>query len=369
MAATLIGLSGIAARAQTDKEVSDLIADAMLLPQWHTVVTTTTGPGYKDNVFVAHANPQALPFLFLGGELLSFRAAPTGPRLSFFSNAEARHYFGSGVSHQEYTAFNQALLEHDFNSALTGTFLAQYYYLDQVLDISVTETNREAVPVRGHTFSVRPGGRLNLGGGFSIEVAAPLTRQFFDEPLDDYYEAGFKVAPAYNYPRGQVSLSYEPAWRPYDTDPARTASGAAITNSHRFWFQQNARLTWRHFFDAEKHWRMTTSLGGRINNENGAGYSDYMKWFVSERFEYRAHGWEISAEGRFSGYYYQTQTVSASNPARRDRSEWAALLGIERLLSEKVAVVGNFEHETTDSNDPLETYSVNTLSIALRWEF
>ncbi len=370
MAATLVGLSGIAARAQTDEEVSALIAEALLLPEWHNVFTTTLGGGYKDNVFLAHADPQGLPFVTFGGELLSFRTAPTGPRVSVFANAEGRHFFGDGVSHQEYTAFTQGLVEHAFNETLTATLLGQYYFQDQVLDISVSETNRQPVAVRGHTFGLRTGARVNFPGRWWIELEAPLTRQFFDEPLDDYYEAGFKLSLSYKY-RGdsQVSLSYEPVWRPYDNDPARTAAGAAITNSHRFSFQQNTRLRWRHDWDDEKHWRTVGTLGGRLNDENGGGFSDYTKWFVSGKVEYRARGWDISAEGRFSTYYYQTQTVSATNPALRERSEWTAAFEIERELSEKVVLVGSFEHDTTDSNDPLETYSVNTVSVGLRWEF
>jgi hypothetical protein len=369
MAATLIGLSGIAARAQTDDEVSALIAEALLLSEWHTSFNTTFGLGYKDNVFLSHADPEGLPFFAVTGEFLRFRTAPVGLRASFFSNGEVRNFFGNGISHQEYTAFNQALLEYDFNPRLTGTLLGQYYYQNQILDISVTETNREPVPVRGHTFNVRPGARLNLPARLWLEVGAPLTRQFFDEPLDDYYESGCRVSVGATFPRAQITLSYEPLWRWYDTDPARTATGDAITNSHRFWFQQNVRLIWRHYWDEGRHWRTAATLGGRINSENGEGYSDYTKWFLAGRVEYRAHGWGITAEGRFGHYNYQTQTVSASNAAHRERFEWGAALTIERQLAEKLTALAGFEHETTDSNDPLETYSVNTVSVAVRWEF
>jgi hypothetical protein len=370
MAATLVALSGIAARAQTDAEVSALIAEALLLPDWFNVFTVTTGAGYKDNIFLAHDDPQARPFVSFVGEFLSFRPAPVGPRMSFFSHAEAHHFFGGGLSHQEYTAFSQGQVEHAFTDTLTVSVLGQYYYQDQVLDVSVSETNRVPSPVRGHTLGLRPAARLDLPRRLWLELEAPLARQFFEEPLDDYYEAGFKLTLGWKYYHdSQLSLACEPLWRPYDTDPARTATGAAITNSHRFSFQQNARLKWAHNWDEEKHWRTVAILGGRMNNENGEGFSDYTRWLVSGRLEYRAHGWDIFAEGRFSSYHYQVQSVSPTNPAHRERSEWAATLQIERQLSDKIALVGTFDHETTDSNDPLETYSVNTVSLALRWEF
>jgi hypothetical protein len=262
------------------------------------------------------------------------------------------------------------MVEQDFNDTLTGSLLGQYYFQDQVLDVSVSETNREAVTVLGHTLSARPTLRVNLPRRLWLELESPVTRQYFDEPLDDYWEAGLKFTFGYKYRRdSQVALVYEPFWRPYDTDPARTATGTAIPNSHRFSFQQNARVVWRHHWDEEKHWRTVMTLGGRINEENGGDYYDYSKWFAAGRIEYHVHGWEISGEARYAGYHYPIQTVSATNPAHRERTEWTASVQIERQLDEKVSVVGSYDYETTGSNDPLETYHVNTVSLSLRWEF
>src|SRR4029450_2143641 len=131
MAATLVGLSGVAAQAQTGEEVAALIAEAVHLPDWHNSLTAATGAGYKDNVFLSSTDPQALPFVSFSGELLSLRMAPTGPRVSFLANAEAHQYFGRGTSHQEYTAFAQGLVEQAVNDTLTASFLGQYYYQNQ----------------------------------------------------------------------------------------------------------------------------------------------------------------------------------------------------------------------------------------------
>src|SRR5262245_22462803 len=113
MAATLLGLSGMDAQAVTDEEVSALVAEALLLPEWDTVFTATTAAGYKDNIFLAHNNPQGAAFVSGAAELMVLRFEPFGPRFNFFANADAHHYFGNDVSHQEYTAFTQGLYETD----------------------------------------------------------------------------------------------------------------------------------------------------------------------------------------------------------------------------------------------------------------
>jgi len=370
MAATLLGLSGIAARAVTDDDVSALLAESLLSPEWETIFTGEIGNGYKDNVFLAHDDPQGAAFVSARAELLVLHFAPFGPRFNLFANADAHHYFGNDVSHQEYSSFNQAQFEYDFNERFQGSISAQYYYQDQLLDVSVSETNRQAVPVLGHTFNVRPGARVELSGQNWLAVETHATRQFFDEPLDDYWEAGLKLTAGHSYGwDSQITISYEPFWRPYDNDPARTASGAAITNSHRQSFQQDARLSWRHNWDEAKTWRTVLGIGARINTENGAGYFDYSRWFASAKIQYRAHGWEVSAEGRYANYDYQTQTLGLTNPTKRNRSDWTTGLEVVRQLTEKVAWVTSYEYDTILSNDPLETYTVNTVSTSLRWEF
>src|ERR1041385_8828163 len=126
MAATLIGLSSLNSPAQSDGEVNALRAEALSLPEWQTIVSATTGAGYKDNVFLAHADPRGSPFVSLGGELMWLRLAETGARFNLFANVDARHFFGSGFSHQEYTAFSQPQVEYDFNARLLGSLAAQY---------------------------------------------------------------------------------------------------------------------------------------------------------------------------------------------------------------------------------------------------
>jgi hypothetical protein len=337
--------------------------------------TLRGGGGYKDNVFLAHTQPQASAFVSGGGDVMLLRLSPDGPQFNFFASADVSHFLSTTPSFNESTVFAQARLEQSFSPALSGSLAAEYFYQHQFLDVSfldaaATGTNSQTAAVRGHTLTLRPGARLALPRQFWLALEAPATRQYYEPPLDDYWNAGFKLTLGRDYGHNsQLSLSYGPGWRCYETDPALTASGAPIPGTHRQLFQQDALLTWRHYWDESKHWRTTTKLGGRVNEENAGGFSDYLQYAASAQILYAAKPWEVSAESRVRRYDYRTQTVSATDLSTRRRTEWIVTARLERALTKHLKLATSYEHEQTLSNDPSETYTVNTLSGSLEWEF
>jgi hypothetical protein len=362
MAATLLGVTGFAARAQTP----DLPFSISL---WDTTLTLRAGGGYKDNVLLAHIAPEGSPFVSAGAEALVFCVAPDPLQVSLMASADAYHYFTAAPADNEYTAFVHGQLDYDWSDTWRTSVGAQYFYQDQILDVSASETNRESVRAVGNTLSLRPGARMALSGPFSLALEAPVTRQLFQAPLDDYWEAGAKLAAGYNYGHdSEVSLSYGPSWEFYDTEPARDPAGAVIPGSHRERFFQETRLSWRHYWDEPKHWRTTATLGARLNQETG-GYWDYTRWSAGARLIYRAKPWELSGEGRVAQYAYENQTVSATDLSLRRRTECTAEAQVRRGLGKHFTLVGTYAYEEVFSNDPLETYTVNTVSLALEWEF
>jgi len=370
MAATLIGLSGVALRAQTEEEVSALLAESLLLPDWETLFTATAGVGYKNNIFLSAVDPESSPFVSASGEIFILRLAPTGPQVTVFGNADARYYWADDVMHEEVTSFNQAALEVDLTDSLQGSIAARYFYQDQVLDVSVTETNRQATPVLGHTLGFEPGLRQEVCGNNWIALSTPVTRQWLEAPLDNYWEVGGALILGHGYGRDSwVTLGYEPRWRAYDTDQALTSGGDPIPGTRREAFQQDLKLSWRHHWDEFKRWRTVCTVGARQNIENGGGYSDFVRGLASARLQYRAGKWEVAAEGRLAYYDYRNQTVSASSSELRRRTEGGVLFELERRLSDGVAWHLGYEYDTVQSNDELETYDVSTWATKVSVEF
>lgn len=343
-----------------------------LLPQWESVFTLRSGGGYKDNIFLSPTQPQGSAFVSGGADVMVLRLAPAGPQFSFFASADVNHFFEP--SHTESTAFALAKLEQDINDTWKGSFAAEYLYQDQFADVAFldagTNVTVNAAAIRSHTVTVRPGLEVELPHRFSLALETPITRSYYDEPLDDYWHGGMKLTLARGYGHGsQLSVTYEPAWRFHDNDPALTATGATIPGTHRERFQQEAQLAWRHHWDEPKRWRTVTKLGGRVVEENQGGYADHTQLFASAQLRYRARLWEVSVESRVRHYDYRVQPFSATDPRTRERTEWSAGLSVERELTQHLRVLASYDHEQTLSDDPLEAYTVNTVSGSLQWEF
>lgn len=361
MAATLIGFAGSALSAEP-------LSTLPSLSFWDAMFSARAGAGYKDNVFLAHDEVQPSALLSAGGEIIVLRVAALGPQFSFLATGDVNRF--PAASHTESTAFSQAQLEQEFGGSWKASLAAEYFFQDQVVDLSISETNREAVPALGHTLTLRPGVRQELPQQFWLSLETPASRQFFESPLDDYWEVGPRLTLGHGYGRGShLALSYAALWRLYDTEPARTDSGQAITNETRRLFQQEVRLAWRHFWDEPRQWRSTLALAGRVNDENSGGYFDYVRPLASVQIQYRAKPWEITAETRLARYGFEEQTISATDSSKRRRTDWSAEVRVERLLGKHFRFIASYEHEQTFSNDELETYTVNTVSGSLQWEF
>src|SRR6266496_2509268 len=97
-------------------------------------------------------------------------------------------------------------------------------------------------------------------------------------------------------------VRYEITQRRYDHEPLRDAKGFAVLHSHRESVQQDARLTWKHYWDTQRRWRATTKLAAKQSEDNGSGYFNYTKLQAGEQILFRTKLWEISAEAKLARY-------------------------------------------------------------------
>jgi hypothetical protein len=246
----------------------------------------------------------------------------------------------------------------------------QCFYQDQVLDVSTTETNQEALPVRGQMLTARPGLRLDLGPQGWVAVDAPINAQFFAAPLDDYFEAGPRASVGLDYGRrSEFTASYGAVHRSYEDDPALDADGFAIPGQTKAFWQHEVRLAWRHHWDERRRWRTTAKLGFKANRDTAEGYFDFNRYNAGGQFRYRAGRWEIAAEAGVYYYDYPVQTASGPGSANRERTEVTAGLRAERELGRGWRVFAEYSREQVLGNVALEEYSVNQGRGGLSWEF
>jgi hypothetical protein len=363
MAATIIGCSTLTARSQPAEWLP-------LLPEWSSIFTLKGGGGYKDNVTFSHAAPEPSAFVSAAADALVTRQFLDGSQLNFFASGEERHYFSAPTVDADRTAFFLAQGKREFLDGSEGSLALQYLFQDEVVDVSVTETNRSAVRVRGHSLLVRPGYRADASPVTRVTLELPVTLQWLNEPLDNYWEAGPRMTLTRNFgKRSEAGLTYELTVRAYDTFAKLDADGLALSGTRRIFLLNHLRLNWRNYWDEQRHWRSDVRAGCRINSDNGSGYFDYVQVYGSGGVRCRQGGWTIETEARASHFLYSVQRASTANSDRRERTELNLNLRCERQLYRKLSLVGACEYERVFSNDELETYSATTVSGGLQWEF
>ena len=184
---------------------------------------------------------------------------------------DARYWSATTVDHED-LAIAQGEWRRHWANGWQAALGLEGIYLDQVVDLSVTETNREALPVRGWTLTARPGTRRELSGQTWLALELPVTRQLYDGTLDDFWELGPKVIVGHSLgDRIEASISYAFTHRGYDSEPGRDANGATITNAVRSVAQHDVVASWKHYWDGARRWRTTTKLGYRRSADNLSG--------------------------------------------------------------------------------------------------
>src|SRR5437667_1244291 len=250
----------------------------ILLPKWINDFSLRPGAGYRDNVGLSARSPHGSAFVASGLEMILLRLLENGTQFNFFASAEDLHFLSSSVVDREQTAFAQALMKTDCGSGWQVSLAAEYVYQHQVVDVSITEPGLTTVLVEGHGSVVREGLRRDFANHYWASLELPAKRQFFREPLDDYWEYGPRMTLGKSYGRkSELSLSYEISQRDYDHDPLRAADGRAIADTRRNAIQQEARLMWKKCCDPKGRWRTTSRLFAKQSEDTGSGYFDYTK--------------------------------------------------------------------------------------------
>src|SRR5438094_2745761 len=321
----------------------------ILLPKWINDFSLRTVAGYRDNVGLSARSAQDSAFVATGLEIMLLRLPENGTQFNFFASAEDLHFLSSSVVDREQTAFARALMKTDCGSGWQVSLAAEYVYQHQVVDVSITEPGLTTVLVEGHGSVVREGLRRDFANHYWASLELPAKRQFFREPLDDYWEYGPRMTLGKSYGRkSELSLSYEISQRDYDHDPLRAADGSAIADTRRKAIQQEARLMWKQSWDPKGRWRTTTRLIAKQSEDTGSGYFDYTKLQAGEQILFHSKDWDISADAKVARYDYPIQT--ATDFRKRRSTEIAFDFRCERRIASFLKIFAEYDRERVLSN-------------------
>jgi hypothetical protein len=358
----------LVALASLYAEEDDL--EDLKLSFWEKSVNLRGALGYKDNVLLSNLNREGSGFWLSGLDFSLLRASlDGGPQVTVFASGEDRRYFSSEEIRKEQLVLSQAKVTQEFaeNWAVGG--IAQYLYADQVFDASATEELFETLPVKSHNMQVAPIVTRELPWNSELELRLNGERQFFNEPLDDYWEIGTELTYTKKYGnRSTISFSYTYDHRLYDTRNALDLDREPIENIPLRFDQHELELTLNHSWDKERHWRSRFRVLFEINQDNGPGFYDYYRYRVMKRFGYWGKDWQATIEGKVLHYDYQEQPVPGSAEVREIWEYVLALHG-EKTIWKKLKVFADNEFEVVNSNYGVEEYTVNTVMVGVDWEF
>jgi len=175
---------------------------------WEEVFSVRVGAGYNDNLTLAHSGPERAPFIYSGLDAVISRLPVDGNLLNLVVSADDARFLGGASVDNESLVLASGEARKLFATGWQPGLAAQWFYQDQVLDMSTTTTN-QILPVRGQTLTGRPGVRLEFAPHWWATVEVPVTRQFFDQPLDDYWEGGAKESLGFTYGhKSDLTASY-----------------------------------------------------------------------------------------------------------------------------------------------------------------
>jgi hypothetical protein len=373
--AALAGATVPAALAYAVEPSPELPAPSLELPPassgWESTFTVKAGVGYKDNLTLAPDPLESSPFVGTALEAFAVhRSESANQLLGLLTFEDARYWQGKTVNHEDLGIAQgewRRFWPNDWQAALG----VEGIYIDQVVDLSVTETNREPLPVRGWTLTARPGARRELSDRTWLVLELPVARQLYDgSSLDDYWEGGPKILVAQALgDRIEASLAYAFTHRGYDEEPGRDASGNVISNTVRSAAQHDIVGAWKQYWDQQRRWRSVTKLGYRHSSDNLSGYFDYERYSISQEVRFQTAAWEFSAEAQLAKYRYPVQTVSDTDLSKRRRADLTVALRGERQLVKHVRLYVQYDYERTDSNLSFDEYTVNTVSGGVAVEF
>ncbi|MHC1768611.1 MAG: hypothetical protein AB9869_30750 [Verrucomicrobiia bacterium] len=354
-------------------ELDDLdleIPEDLKLPSlWVPGVEVRLWSGYNDNLMLAPGKPEKSVLGAAGLDLSLFRLPVGGWEWFFLSSADYIRYPNAREAKEEASAIVQAQGEKRFAETWKAGASAEYLYFNQVFDASILEDEPITLKVEAHALTFRPLLSKELPKSFRLELELPATRQLFSETLDDYWEFGPRLELGREFGRSaDLAMSYQFTGRFHDTRNPRDVAGNLQSGRLEF-YEHEAAISWRQFWDAERRWRTVTKLNVEWNDDNGGGYYAYVRPQFSQQIRYRTKTWEAELDARVSHYAYDHQHTDGADSPRRERTYVSLNLRAEKVLWKGWRLFAEYEFERAISNLEADDYSVNTIGAGVSWEF
>ncbi len=338
---------------------------------WDKDIVLRSGVGYKDNALLAPSARQGSAFFTSGLDVTIFRLPLDGWEVNFSIVGDDVRYFRSpgGLSGEDLFVAS-AQVQKYFNRVWRAGLELRYSYIDQVLEEFLLVGGARAVEAKGNTLGLRPFLRRDLSTNWWVQIEAPLAHDWWQSPLDSTWKYGGQAVLGLSYrPHSQVALTAGGFYIPHDQWLARDALGTELPGRKLAIWKQVAELRWDNQWDARNHWSSSTKLGFNHSHDNGGGFFDYYRYFVSQEVRFHTKVWAAKASAGLSYYDFPVQAIDTPPAPTLRLTTVDVILRAERQVYKSIRCFAAFEFEEAVSNDPASEYRDHVITSGLSWEF
>jgi hypothetical protein len=349
-------------------ENTPLWTESML---WDEQISLSSGLGYNNNVLLSAFNPHGSAFFINGLDLIVMRLPLDGWKIvGSITGDDIRYWHNVGASGED--SFISSLgVERELPDGWQAGLEALGLYENEVLDISTSQGVPVTALVEGYGITGQPSLRKDLMAGLWLKLEVPVTRWYFEAPLDDYWEFGPIVTAGYDFgKRADITMSYGASYQSHDEWMALDAFGRPLSQRLEI-FQHRAELAWHQYWDSHRRWRSSTRLIFVYKEDNGGGYFNYYQYQAVEDVLWQTADWKITGSAQAAYEDYPVQGIGILNGETLHRALLDLSLEVERRLFKGFKGFAKLEYQRAISNEAASAgdYNGTTVSGGLRWEF
>lgn len=338
---------------------------------WSKDVVVRAGLGYKDNVLLSPSGGLGSMFFNSGLDLTLYRLPLDGLELNISATADdVRYWHSPGGLNGEDLVLGIAQVQRYFGGVWRSGLEFRGLYADQVIQELLEIGGVSAIEAKGSTASIRPFLRRDFGTNWWVQLEAPISREWWDFPLDNYWKSGGQMTLGLAYGHhSQITLSYGNFYINHDQWLARDAAGDSVDGMLLDIWRQTAELKWDHAWDAAHHWSSSTKFAFQRDEANGGGFFSYNRYQLSEELRFRNRNWEFKGSAAVSYYDFPIQTIDVPPSPLLHITTLDLGARAERRIFKELRLFASFSHEQAISNDSYSEYKANITSGGLSWEF
>jgi hypothetical protein len=337
---------------------------------WDKSFNIRAGFGFKDNVLLSEVNKRDSAFVLSGFDAMLLRLPIDGPQVLLFVSGDDQRYLSDVSVNKEQSLIALSRIQKEFAGQWEAGLALEYFYQDQVFDVSATEADLSTLQLQAHSLKANPSLERKFAEHYHLKLELPITRQYLRKPLDDYWEGGPKLTFQRDYGnRSSAWVSYEFSERLYDERHETDDLGNDIPGTSLKFQQHEFELGSRHFWDEKRRWRTETKVAYELNLDSGDGFFDYHRYQGSEQLRYTAATWMVRGQAKVNYYDYHIQPVTAGDSETRHYATLGFNLRGEKNLTKALKLYAEYDFEQALSNRETHEYEANTVLGGLDWEF